>query len=248
MIRLEVRLIFLYHLVMNTIDLIKQDFEKVSDKERVKDLSRFFKTGEGEYGEGDKFIGVDLPKQRVIAKKFFKEATLKDVEELLKSPIHEYRLTALIILTYKFPKSSTEEKKEIYNFYLDHLQFINNWDLVDASAERIVGEYLLDKDRSIIYKLAKSDHLWTQRVSLLTTFQFIKNNQFEDALKLSEFFLNTKHDLIQKAAGWMLKEIGKRDEKVLTNFLDKHYKKMPRTMLRYCIEKLSESQRKHYLS
>jgi len=233
---------------MNIADQIKKDLRNISDPKKVEVLSHYFKTGEGEYGHGDKFLGIKLPDQRIVAKKYFKEASLKDVEELLKDPTHEFRLTGVIILTMKYPKATPEEKKEIYDFYLEHLEFINNWDLVDASAERIVGEYLLDKDRSIIYKLAKSDHLWTQRVSLLTTFQFIKHHEFEDALKLCEYFIKSDRDLIHKASGWMLKEIGKRDEKVLIDFLDKHYKQMPRTMLRYCIEKLSDPQKKHYLS
>lgn len=233
---------------MNTANLVKKELEEIGNVEKSKILSRFFKTGKGEYGEGDIFIGIQVPDQRIVAKKYFKETILEDVDELLKSPIHELRLTALLILTYKYPKSTEQEKKNIYEFYLDHLEYINNWDLVDLSAERIVGEYLLDKDRSIIYKLAKSEHLWTQRVSILTTFNFIKNKQFEDAVKICEYFLKSKHDLIHKATGWMLREAGKRDIKVLIDFLDKHYKQMPRTMLRYSIEKLSPEQKKHYLA
>ncbi|MEP7103967.1 MAG: DNA alkylation repair protein [Candidatus Dojkabacteria bacterium] len=232
---------------MKIAEQIKSDLQKIANPEKSKNLSRFFKTGKGEYGEGDQFLGITVPDQRIIAKKYFKEATLEDVDILLKSPIHEHRLTSLFILCYKYTKSTEEYRKKIFDFYLDHLEFVNNWDMVDLSAERIIGEYLLDKDRSLIYKLAKSDHLWTQRVSILTTFQFIKNNDFADALKISEYFLTSKHDLIQKASGWMLKEIGKRDVKPLIEFLDNHYKEMPRTMLRYCIEKLSDTQRKHYL-
>ncbi len=227
---------------------IKRELEKVSDPQKVKVLSHFFKTGEGDYGHGDKFLGIKLPDQRIIAKRYFKEAALDDIDNLLRSPIHEHRLTALIILTFKYPKANDEDKKRIYGFYLDHLEFVNNWDMVDLSAERIIGEYLLDKDRSILYKLAKSGELWTQRVSILSTFQFIKHNDFSDALKICEYFIKSDRDLIHKASGWMLKEIGKRDEKVLVEFLDKHYKQMPRTMLRYCIEKLSDSQKRHYLA
>lgn len=170
------------------------------------------------------------------------------IEILIQSPIHEHRLVALIILTLKYPKGTDEERKEMYDFYLDHLEFVNNWDLVDLSAYKITGEYLLDKNRDIIYKLSKSHDLWRQRVSILTTFRFIKEGDFKDALNLAEYFIKSDRDLIHKASGWMLKEIGKRDEKVLTDFLDKHYKQMPRTMLRYCIEKLTEAQRKHYLA
>ncbi|MFS8131181.1 MAG: DNA alkylation repair protein [Candidatus Dojkabacteria bacterium] len=233
---------------MNIADSIKKDLQEIADPSQVAGVSRFFKSGKGEYGEGDQFLGIKVPKQKEVAKRYYKEASLKDIQELLQSPIHEHRLTALQVLCLKYPKGTEEEKKAYYEFYLNNLEHINNWDLVDLSAYKIVGEYLLDKDRSIIYKLAKTDYLWTQRVSLLTTYRFIKEKDFKDALNLAEYFISSKHDLIQKASGWMLKEIGKMDEKLLINFLDKHYKQMPRTMLRYCLEKLSDSQRKHYLS
>jgi 3-methyladenine DNA glycosylase AlkD len=156
-------------------------------------------------------------------------------------------MTALIILTYKFAKASKEEQEKIYQLYLKNTKYINNWDLVDVTTPRIVGEYLLDKDHSILYTLAQSKDLWEKRISVLATFTFIREHQFEDALKIAEMLLSDKHDLIHKAVGWMLREIGKRDQKVEEEFLKKHYKNMPRTMLRYAIEKFEEEKRQSYL-
>lgn len=205
---------------------------------------RFFKTGPGDYGAGDKFIGVVVPDQRKIAKKY-KDLSLIDLQTLLDSPIHEHRLTALFILIFQFKASP----QKIYNFYLKNLKNINNWDLVDSSAPKIMGQYLKDKkNRDILYKLVKSKNLWRRRIAVLTTYTFIKNNDFKDCLKLSKILLNDDHDLIHKATGWMLREIGKIDLSVLLKFLDKNYKKMPRTMLRYSLEKLSETKRQYYLS
>ncbi len=223
-----------------------KDLEKVADPEKAKLISRFFKTGKGEYGEGDVFIGVNVPNQRTVAKKH-KELALDEIGKLLTSKIHEHRLTALLILTYKFPKSGEKEKKEIFDFYMKHTKYINNWDLIDLSAPNIAGNYLLKKDRTILYRLAKSKSLWENRISVLATFAFIKNNEFSDSLKISELLLQHKHDLIHKAVGWMLREIGKKDLKTEEEFLKKHYKTMPRTMLRYSIEKFPEPKRKAYL-
>jgi len=224
---------------------LKLDLRKESDSEKAKILQRFFKTGKGEYGEEDIFLGITVPKQRQIAIKY-ESLALKDIQLLLKSKIHEERLTALLILVNNYKKS--ENKSEIYDFYLKNTKNINSWDLVDLSAQVIIGTYLEDKDRSILYKLAKSSNLWERRIAIISTFHFIKNNDFSDALKIAEILLNDKHDLIHKAVGWMLREIGKRDISVLENFLKKNYHSMPRTMLRYAIEKFPEKKRKMYLA
>ena len=225
------------------LNLITKDLEKAGDKERAKNLSRFFKTGKGEYGEGDIFIGIIVPKQREIAKKY-STLSLKDIQQLLSSKIHEYRLTALLILVLQFQKSND---KSIINFYLKNTKYINNWDLVDLSAHRLLGIYLINKDKSILYKLARSKNIWERRIAVISTFAFINKDKFEDSLKISEILLNDKQDLIQKAVGWMLREIGKRDQKIEEKFLKKYYKQMPRTMLRYSIERFSQEKRNLYL-
>ncbi|MBU2616014.1 MAG: DNA alkylation repair protein [Nanoarchaeota archaeon] len=214
-----------------------------ADSGRASAYQRFFKTGKGQYGEGDMFIGLTVPFQRVLAKRYV-DLSLEDVERLLKSKVHEFRMTGFLILVYKFDKRNREE---IYNFYLNNLDGANNWDLVDCTADKIMGEYLLDRDKSVLYEFAHSNDLWRKRVAIISTFRFIKNNQFEDTLKISEILLNDKHDLIHKAVGWMLREVGKRDLSVEENFLKKYYKNMPRTMLRYAIEKFEENKRKEWL-
>lgn len=230
---------------------ISSDLRKFTDKEKAILLQRFFKTGKGEYGEGDVFLGITVPKQRQIAKKYAL-LSITDLQTLLNSKIHEERLTALLILVSQYKKADKnkdEKQKEIiFNFYLKNTKNINNWDLVDLTAPNIVGNYLLDKDKSILYKLAISDNFWERRISIISTFAFIRNSDFKDAIKLSEILLKDKHDLIHKAVGWALREIGKKDLNSLIAFLDKNYKSMPRTMLRYSIEKLSETQRKYYLN
>lgn len=226
------------------INKIKNDLQKHATLERANNLSRFFKTKPGEYGEGDKFLGIKVPDQRFVAKKYYKEISFEDLQQLLNSDIHEYRLTALIMLVYKYKNN----KKEVYDFYLKNFKNINNWDLVDLTAPNIIGDYLLDKDRKILYTFANSTHLWTKRIAILSTFTFIKNKDYKDSINIAEILLNDKHDLIHKAVGWMLRELGKRDEKLLEQFLNKNYKKMPRTMLRYSIEKFPEEKRKYYLA
>jgi 3-methyladenine DNA glycosylase AlkD len=230
----------------NMINNLVNDLNKLKNSEKAKLLQRFFKTGKGEYGEGDIFLGIIVPKQREIAKKYI-DMDFKDLQKLLSSKIHEYRLVALLIMVQKYKKANKEEKKKIFNFYLKNSKNINNWDLVDLSAPRIVGEYLLDRDRKILYKLSKSKNVWEKRIAVLATFMFIKNNQFKDSLVISKMLLNDKHDLIHKAIGWMLREIGKKNQKVEEKFLMKYYKSMPRTMLRYAIERFPENRRKFYL-
>ncbi len=209
-------------------------------------MSGFFKTGKGQYGEGDVFFGLTVPQQRIVAKKY-KNLLLADIQTLLKSKIHEHRLIALIILAELYKKADEKIKKEIAKFYLRNTKFINNWDLVDLSAEKILGEHFMDRDKKIIYKLVKSKNIWERRIAVLTTFQFLKNHKFDDTLKVAELLLNDTHDLIHKATGWMLREVGKRDRATEEKFLLKHYKKMPRTMLRYAIEHFDEKKRKFYL-
>ena len=225
--------------------LIK-DLQKVSDLEQAKILQRFFKTGKGEYGEGDIFLGIKVPIQRQVAKNY-SGLSLSKIQKLLESKIHEYRLTGLIILEDKYKKAKPEEKENIFDFYLKNTKNINNWDLVDLSAPKIVGNFLLDKDRKILYKLVQSKNLWEKRIAILSTYAFIKNQEFEDTLAISELLLKDSHDLIHKAVGWMLREVGKRNLEAEENFLKYHYKNMPRTMLRYAIEKFEESKRKKYL-
>jgi len=229
------------------INKLKKELRKKQDKEKAKFPARFFKTGKGEYGEGDVFLGISVPEQRKTAKKFFKEVSLKDLKELLQSKIHEFRLTALIILVEKYKKAGEEEKEKIFNFYLDNIKRINSWDLVDLSAPNIAGDYLLDKDRKILFSLARSKNVWERRIAVLSTFAFIRRNQFEEALKLAEILLIDKHDLIHKATGWMLREVGKRDKKKEKEFLERFCSKMPRTMLRYAIEKFEDKERLKFL-
>ncbi|MFH1412582.1 MAG: DNA alkylation repair protein [bacterium] len=223
---------------------LKQELDKLKNPGKAKILARFFKTGKGEYGENDKFLGIIVPDQRSIAKKY-KDLSLFEIKKLLSSPWHEHRLTGALILTYKYPKA--DNKKEIVDFYLKNSHAFNNWDLVDLTAPNIIGDYLLDKDRSVLYKLAKSNNLWTKRIAILATFAFIKQGDFIDCLRISKILLKDKHDLIHKAVGWMLREAGKRDIKVLKKFLDQNIKQMPRTMLRYAIERLPEKRRQFYL-
>ncbi|MEK6928102.1 MAG: DNA alkylation repair protein [Nanoarchaeota archaeon] len=250
---------------------LRSEIQKASNPEKAKLLSRFFKTGKGEYGEGDLFLGIVVPIQRQLVKKY-SHLSLEDIEHLIKSKYHEERLIALLLLVHQFEKHP-DKRKSIFDFYLENTKYINNWDLVDLTAPKIVGEYLLNKDmensvilrsnspdrefetkskkilcKSILYKLVKSSNLWERRIAVLATFRFIREKQFEDSLKLSELLLKDTHDLMHKAVGWMLREIGKRDVKVLEKFLKKHYKIMPRTMLRYSIEKFPEEKRKDYLN
>jgi len=229
------------------LDQIKNDLAQLSNPEQGKKLSRFFKTGKGQYGEGDLFLGIPVPEQRKVAKKYI-DLSLNDIQKLLNSNTHEHRLTALLILIFKYKKAENSAKEQIFNFYLKNTKNINNWDLVDLSAPKIIGDYLVIKDRFILYELAKSNSLWERRIAILSTFKFIANNDFKDALNILELLLHDKHDLIHKAAGWALREIGKRNQEVEERFLTKYCTQMPRTMLRYAIEKFDEKKRKFYLT
>lgn len=226
---------------------IRKDLNKLENPEKAEILARFFKTGKGEYGEGDIFLGLVSQKIKDIARKYYQKADFKDLQKLLDSKIHEYRMTALRTLVLKYEKGSKKEKKKIFNFYLKNTKNINNWDLIDLSAPNIVGDYLLNENKAVLYKLAKPKSIWEKRISILSTFRFIKENDFKDALRISKILLNDDHDLIHKAVGWMLREIGKRDQKIEEKFLKKYYKTMPRTMLRYAIERFEENKRQKYL-
>lgn len=225
---------------------LKKELQKLGNPERAKILSGFFKTGKGEYGEGGVFLGITVPQQRKIAKKYA-GLPLKDVQELLSSRMHEFRLTALLILVIKYSKEDDKGKKEIVRFYLKNTAKINNWDLVDLSADKILGSYLLNKDKSVLFRLAKSENLWERRIAMISTSSFIKNSEFEDSLRIAEMLLTDRHDLIHKAVGWMLREIGKRDLAAEERFLKLHCSQMPRTMLRYAVERLDEDKKKVYM-
>lgn len=228
---------------MNNLSELRQELKNKSRAERAAISQRYFKTGKGQYGEGDIFIGLTVPQSREISKSH-KELSFEEIEDLLQSKIHEERLIALYILVFKFKR----EAKKVFDFYLKNTKHINNWDLVDSSAHLIVGEYLMDKPRELLYSLARSESLWEKRIAIIATFQFIRKNQFEDTIKIAEILMNDKHDLIHKAVGWMLREMGKKSEKILEDFLKKHARKMPRTMLRYSIEKLSAEKKKLYMT
>lgn len=225
---------------------VKQHLLSLGSTAKAEHSKYFFKTGKGEYGEGDRFIGCTVPETRSVAK-LFKTISFEEIEKLLDDEMHECRLCALVILVEQFKKGSDSERQKIYEFYLSNTKGINNWDLVDLSSYHIVGQWLLDKDRSILYHLADSSNLWEQRIAIVSTYAFIRQNDYRDTIGLSEKLINHEHDLIHKACGWMLREAGKRDESVLVNFLDKYYLDMPRTMLRYSIERLSKEQREIYM-
>lgn len=224
-----------------------QDLKARINAEKAAFFPRFFRTGPGEYGEGDLFLGVTVPNLRQVAKKHASRMTLNDLEIMLHSPYHEVRLLSLIVMTLQYEKGTDEKKADLVDLYLRNLHRINNWDLVDTSAHKIIGAYYFDKDRGILADLARRDHLWSQRVSVISTLYFIQKGEYEDTLKLAEILLNHPHDLIHKAVGWMLREVGKRDLEKEIAFLDLHYKNMPRTMLRYAIEKFEEPIRQEFL-
>ncbi|MDP2638178.1 MAG: DNA alkylation repair protein [Candidatus Levybacteria bacterium] len=272
---------------MDVVCKLRKELEKIKDPARAKILQRFFKTGKGEYGEGDIFLGITVPQSRKIAKKYY-SLNIKELKVLISSKIHEERMIALFIMINKY--KTTNHEKIIFNFYLKNMKYINNWDLVDLSAPNIVGAHLYENEffarqsrisdnsqfargpvtrfppasapltvravgslssratpRSVLMTLVKSKNLWERRIAVLATFYFIKNNKFEESLKLAEILLQDKHDLIQKAVGWMLREIGKKDPDTEIKFLNINYKKMPRTMLRYAIERFPEKLRLSFL-
>ncbi len=219
--------------------------KEISDPERAIQMERYFKTGKGEYGEGDIFMGISMPVLRKTIKKF--KLPLQETEKLLQSKYHEARMAALLLLIKEFNSAEESGKEEIVQFYLENRSYVNNWDLVDSSAHHILGPWLSDRDRSQLFELAKSDSIWDRRIAVLTTSHFIDNMDFHTTLELAPLLLKDKEDLIHKALGWMLREIGKRDKQTETEFLVKHYHEMPRTMLRYAIEKYTPNERQAFL-
>lgn len=233
-------------MLKNSKNLIDQMI-KLKKDDKAKNLSRFFKTDKGEYGEGDLFLGISVLDTRKMIKNYAHLDT-KEISKLLTNKYHEIRLIGLLVLVRRYQKSNKAEQKEIFNFYLKNTNYINNWDLVDLSAYHIVGDYLLNKNRKILYKLAKSKNIWERRIAVVSTYTFIKNRENHDIFELTKMLLNDKQDLIHKACGWMLRESGKSvSEKDLEIFLEENYHKMPRTMLRYAIEKFSDPKRQHFL-
>ncbi len=229
-----------------TLKAIRASIRSLANEERAEHAQRFFKTGPGEYGEGDKFLGLRMPQIRALVKQFG-VVSVTTIKSLLKSRWHEERMLALLLMVYRYRKSDEPEREELYHLYLDSTAYINNWDLVDLSARDITGAWLYTRSRKPLYALARSGSLWERRIAMLSTFHFIAKNDFDDALKLAKLLLKDEHDLMHKAVGWMLREIGKRDRKREEAFLAKHYRKMPRTMLRYAIEHFPEQQRQAYL-
>jgi len=227
---------------------ISEELLSMKNHERAKHSLKFFKTGIGEYGEGDLFLGLTVPEQRKISKKYV-DITFKEIRDLLNSKYHEFRFTGIVILTMQYEKGSDKEKKIIFDFYIKNMNSVNNWDLVDVSAHKIVGDYLFNtpNDKFLI-NLAKSDRMWDRRIAMVSCLAHIKNNNLRIPVQIATILLDDKHDLMHKAVGWMLREIGKKDEKILLKFLDKYASSMPRTALRYSIERLNENKRKYYLS
>ena len=225
---------------------VRRRLRKLGSKEKAEVAQRFFKTGPGEYGEGDVFLGVRAPELRGLAKEF-QDLAPKETRTLLRSELHEERALALLILVRNYTRGDQREQERIYKLYMNHLRFINNWDLVDVSAEHVVGAHLRDKGKKPLYHLARSKNLWKRRISILATFHYIKRNEFSETLKIAKWLLSDEEDLIHKAVGWMLREVGKRDLPTEERFLKAHHRKMPRTMLRYAIERFPEPKRQRYL-
>jgi 3-methyladenine DNA glycosylase AlkD len=230
-----------------TLASLRAELHRLGSPERAEHSLRFFKTGPGQYGEGDKFLGLTVPEMRSLARKY-RELSDDDALKLLASPWHEDRLVALILLVNAFERGDESRRKRIHRAYLANARHINNWDLVDVSAGSIVGSHLDSRNISLLERLAKSDDVWERRIAIVATLAFIREGKFRPTLRISGLLLEDSHDLIHKAAGWMLREVGKRDRAVLDGFLKKSYRKMPRTMLRYAIERHPEPIRKRYLA
>lgn len=223
---------------------ILDEIISLRNEEKGKILQRFFKTGKGQYGEGDLFLGIKVPELRKISKKYYKDTSIGDCEKLLRNKYHEVRLTALFILVLKY-----DNNKQIFDVYLNNTKYINNWDLVDLSAPNIVGSYIYEHKENMktLYDLIETEDLWNTRIAILATFFFIRNNDYIDILRISKILINDKRDLIHKALGWMLREVGKRDKNTLCKFLKENSKNMPRTMLRYSLERLSDDEKRKFM-
>ena len=225
-----------------------QAMQTHEDKEKAIGSQRFFRTGPGEYGEGDIFWGLSVPIQRSISKEYYTKLSLADLGSLIKHEVHEVRLTTVMMLVLKYQHAETDEAKvEVVDLFLDSMAYINNWDLVDSSAHLILGDWLLEKDWSILKELAATDHLWTQRIAMIATLAFIRKGVYQPSLEIADILMDHKHDLIHKAVGWMLREVGNKDYQTEYGFLLPRYKTMPRTMLRYAIEKFDEPVRQAFL-
>jgi len=229
-----------------TYEQVAAELNALADQKRAVVMQRFFKTGPGQYGEGDIFLGLSVPQQRVIARRY-RDLPAGEVEKLLRQPYHEYRLTALIIWTLQAQRVGEAGRQAILDHYLKNRTWINNWDLVDVTCPEIVGHFLLKRDRSLLDELAAEDHLWSQRIAIVSTLAFIRKNQFGDTFRIAEKLLGHRHDLIHKAIGWMLREVGKRSPDALEEFLHDHIERLPRTALRYAIERFEPARRQYYL-
>ena len=229
-----------------TLAALKRELAQAADPERARNLAWFFKTGEGQYGEGDKFIGITVPAQRAIVKKYH-HLKLDEIGKLLASRIHEHRFTGLSILVAQYEAGDAATKQKVFDFYLNHARCINNWDLVDTSAPYIVGEHLVLRSRRVLYRLAKSPDLWERRIAMVATAAFIRRGDLQDTFGIATRLLGDEHDLIHKGIGWMLREAGKQSRTEMIDFLQRNYSRMPRTALRYAIERLPEVQRKRAL-
>ncbi|MBI5634417.1 MAG: DNA alkylation repair protein [Nitrospirae bacterium] len=232
---------------MQPLQQLKADLQNFVNPEKARNLARFFKTGKGQYGEGDMFLGIMVPVQRRVAKSYA-SLSLKDIKILLASRIHEHRFIALLILVDQYQKADEQTKQKIANFYHDHTACINNWDLVDLSAPHILGAHCYENDTTMLYRLAESENLWKRRIAIMATFAFIRKGRFKETLEISRILMHDRHDLIHKAVGWMLREIGKRDVKREEEFLKRHADAMPRVMLRYAIERFDNKKRNYWMS
>ncbi|GAB3503383.1 DNA alkylation repair protein [Spirosoma knui] len=232
---------------MTTATDVKNALLALAQPERATFAARFFKTKPGQYGEGDQFLGLSMPQQHNIAKQFL-NLPVEETERLLHDPYHECRMTALQIWVYQTKKAAQAQQTTIFEQYLANRQYVNNWDLVDVSSPQLVGQYLLQRDRSVLYDLAHENHLWSQRIAIVSTLAFIRKNEFADTFGITEILLPHKHDLIHKAVGWMLREVGKRNPDALDEFLHDHIRQLPRTALRYAIERFEPARRRYYLN
>jgi 3-methyladenine DNA glycosylase AlkD len=226
---------------------IEDELNGYTDANKIPNYKRFFKTGYGEYGYGDEFLGIKVPDIRKVVKKYYFDISFDEIKYFLYSKYHEYRMLGVLVLTYQYKSKKITNKDAIYDFYIQHISQVNNWDLVDVTCPHVVGRHLLNKDRTILYNLANSNDLWEKRIAIVSTFAFINAHQFEDTLKIADILLNDTHDLIHKAVGWAIRNVGIKDKDAMKEFLNPRYKTMPRTMLRYAIEKMPEDIRQMYL-
>lgn len=229
------------------LELVQKELHGMADPKKAETVARYFKTGEGEYGEGDVFIGVAMPEIRRVAQTYYRDLSLDNMVSLLQSDIHEERMAALVMMIHRYDKGSLEQQEEIYRAYLDNTKWINNWDLVDVTAPHIVGRFLKDRDRVELYDLARSELLWDRRIAIVSTHYFIRHCDFDATMQIADILLQDEHDLIHKSVGWMLREVGKRNQVAQEYYLKARYKQMPRTMLRYAIERFEEPLRQAYL-